>query len=59
MYEHELPQHLKDSPRHPTCELCPDALGFESDVEFSLVYHLFLINSCPLSLCIALRNDAR
>ncbi|KAK0438901.1 hypothetical protein EV421DRAFT_924858 [Armillaria borealis] len=36
MYEHELPQHLKESPRHPTCELCTDALGFESDAEFSL-----------------------
>ncbi|KAK0232626.1 hypothetical protein IW262DRAFT_1487116 [Armillaria fumosa] len=36
MYEHELSQHLKDSPRHPTCELCPDALGFESDAEFSM-----------------------
>ncbi|PBK59246.1 hypothetical protein ARMSODRAFT_983202 [Armillaria solidipes] len=37
MYEHELLQHLKDSPRHPTCELCTDALGFESDAEFSLI----------------------
>ncbi|KAK0192046.1 hypothetical protein F5146DRAFT_1189288 [Armillaria mellea] len=36
MYEDELPQHLKESPRHPTCELCPEALGFENDAEFSL-----------------------
>ncbi|KAK0199548.1 hypothetical protein DFS33DRAFT_227135 [Desarmillaria ectypa] len=36
MYEHELSQHLKDSPRHPTCELCPDTPGFEGDAEFTL-----------------------
>ncbi|KAK0506728.1 hypothetical protein EDD18DRAFT_1325873 [Armillaria luteobubalina] len=36
MYEHELSRHLKDSPRHPTCQFCPDALGFESDAEFSI-----------------------
>ncbi|KAK0434723.1 hypothetical protein EV421DRAFT_1717297 [Armillaria borealis] len=33
LYKHELPQHFKDSPRHPTCNLC--TLGFKGDVEFT------------------------